>query len=95
VLTYTPYAIVLDGCGFFEGLKTGFWVLRRSLADTIIAYAIVYLLSSAVYTITFPFRLFGLTGTLMGAGLSMILSWLWVLPFTTFIWIQLYRSKMI
>ncbi len=95
LFTYVPYAIVIENCGAVEGLRKGLRVLRRSFADTVIVWAIVGLLAFASSLVFFPLQYFGFTGEIVRSVLTALLNWLVVAPFTTFVWIQLYRSKMI
>ncbi len=93
ILTFVPYAIVLDREGILGGVKRGFRVLSKSLAETVIMWLVVALAGMAVSIPLYPLKFLGTVGEIASFVLTTLLTWLVVTPITTMWWIDLYRRK--
>jgi hypothetical protein len=91
LLTFAPYAIVIDGNGTLTGIKKGFWVLRRNFSDTVIMWLLVGVAGMALQVPLYPFKLLGVWGVVVGTIAVTLIAWILVMPITTCWWVELYR----
>ncbi len=93
LVTFVPYAIVLDREGVVGGIRRGFKILSRSLMETIIFWLIVALVGTAVGVPFYPLKFLGTAGEIANFALTSVANWLVAMPITTMWWIGLYRRK--